>query len=277
MGEKETATVETPDLERVIDMLIEAALEIGSIQTRNQQHAKNLHKGVCEVKGAYSQYDAYCQSAFIAAAIKYDLEKTCGLIAEEDTTMVPYFNGESRFKLVIDPIDGTRNYIQQKSEFGTSMGLLEGDQFVAGLIYCPNLDAMFYAVKGEGTYSVDTKSMERKRVQIEAKDLVKAHVGYKVSQKAVAAMNFDGIETQMPVCAVYSMCSILLGNANTFSPMGAFIWDLGPGILAVTEAGGYCSQRDWLKKEEKVPLCVIADSEKNSGAVMSYIKPTGGA
>jgi myo-inositol-1(or 4)-monophosphatase len=58
----------------------------------------------------------------------------------------------SEYCWVIDPLDGTHNYIRQAGEFGVSIGLVQGDEFVVGVIYLPTSDDLYAAERGSGAF-----------------------------------------------------------------------------------------------------------------------------
>ena len=74
-----------------------------------------------------------------------------GFITEEDTATE---RGE-KYNWIIDPLDGTTNFTHGLHHFAVSIGLMEGDEIVLGVIYAPMMDECFYATKGNGAYLND--------------------------------------------------------------------------------------------------------------------------
>ena len=74
-------------------------------------------------------------------------------IISEENKMVPYAERKDykRFWLV-DPLDGTKEFIKRNGEFTVNIALVENGQSIAGIVYAPVLDEMYWAVKGEGAY-----------------------------------------------------------------------------------------------------------------------------
>lgn len=77
-------------------------------------------------------------------------------IVSEENDHIPY---ETRstwdYCWVVDPLDGTKEFIQQNGEFTTNIGLVYKNKVVAGIVYAPVLNEMFYAVKGIGAYKIE--------------------------------------------------------------------------------------------------------------------------
>lgn len=70
---------------------------------------------------------------------------------EESTPSVALFAGNSSpYTVIVDPIDGTLNYITQRDQFGVMIGLMEEDRYLASLVYFPLQGRLYRAVRGEG-------------------------------------------------------------------------------------------------------------------------------
>ena len=265
---------EDPDLERVIRFFEVAALELGKIQVQSQGDALLVKKDSKKdpVKSVVTSVDHKCQQVFLEMAIQHGLNKF-RIRAEENSGPLEKFSGTSRYALVIDPIDGTSNYGNQKPEFGTAMGLLDLKefQFVAGLIYVPSMDTMFEAIRGKGAYKVNASTIDSSTFEkppaktvLKAmhKPLEKVHLGYLVSQDAEYRMRVDGIESERPKCAVYSTACLVLGKIQAYYCNESKIWDIGPGSLVLQEANGYSSVPRWDMGRKDVGYFIFAVSEK---------------
>jgi myo-inositol-1(or 4)-monophosphatase len=73
-------------------------------------------------------------------------------LGEEDASIK---NNRREYTWIIDPIDGTLNYLKDLSYYSISLGLLKNNEFVAGFIYAPGLSQLYSAVKGEGAFLND--------------------------------------------------------------------------------------------------------------------------
>src|SRR3954447_22990035 len=69
---------------------------------------------------------------------------------------------------IIDPIDGTAGFVQKDGDFAVQIGLAEGGEPVAGIVYLPNFDVMYFASKGRGTFVV--RDGETTKLSVSKKD-----------------------------------------------------------------------------------------------------------
>lgn len=159
------------------------------------------------------------------------------IIGEESGATQPH--GE--FTWVIDPIDGTHNYIRGMVNFGISIGVLRKDEFVAGVIFLPVEDSIYIAEKGAGAY----KNSERLRVS-EYKDLSDCTLlfdsGFKYGYnekidvfRGIAPLMFN---VRMFGASVRNLTYIADGIGDVLLEFDDKLWDYSAGITIVSEAGG---------------------------------------
>ena len=104
-----------------------------------------IHKGKSDM---VTYVDKMAESKIVTAL--RDLLPGSGFIAEEGTA---HDNGE-KFRWVIDPLDGTTNFIHGISPFAVSIALMEDQEIVMGVIYEISLDEMFYAWRGSKSFQI---------------------------------------------------------------------------------------------------------------------------
>ena len=155
---------------------------------------------------------------------------------------------------IIDPIDGTTNFIHGIPHFSISIALKEYEELVAALVYNPALDELYLAQKGQGA----TCNNHRLRVS-----------GRKYLSESVIATgiphNGRGNHTKYiaELSRVMSSCSgirrfgsasldlayVAAGRVDGFWETGLQSWDVAAGILLVKEAGGFVSEINGKKNE----------------------------
>lgn len=162
-----------------------------------------------------------------------------GFITEENTDST---KGEI-FNWIIDPLDGTTNFIHQVPVFCVSIALMENEEIVAGVIYEINLDECFYAWKGG-------KSMLNGRI-IE----VSARTDFNTSLIATGFPYYDygKLDAYLQVfkemmkstaglrrlgSAAADMAYTAAGRFEGFYEYGLHPWDIAAGIIIVKQAGG---------------------------------------
>jgi len=162
-----------------------------------------------------------------------------GFIAEEDTSTK---RGE-KYNWIIDPLDGTTNYIHGLPPYAISVALMADDEIILGVIYEMVLKECFYAWKGSKAY------LNGKEIKVSQVD--------KVNDSLIATgfpyTNFSHLETYMETVrffmenshglrrlgsAATDIAYIACGRFEAFYEYGLKPWDVAAGILIVKQAGG---------------------------------------
>lgn len=162
-----------------------------------------------------------------------------GFIAEEGTSSK---NGE-RYNWVIDPLDGTTNYIQGVPVYAVSIGLMDGDELVVGVVYEVGREECFYAWKDGGAFlnGLQIRVSERNDIH----DALLA-TGFPYS-------NFDKLDKYLLLLkwtmtnargvrrlgsAATDLAYVACGRFDSFWEYDLKPWDVAAGALIVKEAGG---------------------------------------
>ena len=136
----------TPTYKQLTFATCEIARKAGKFMAEER---KSFDSSKIETKGLHdlvSYVDKESEKLIIDELLK--LMPESGFIAEEGTNDI---HGE-RFNWVIDPLDGTTNFIQGVPIYAVSIGLLDGDELVLGVVYEVGRDECFYAWKDGGAY-----------------------------------------------------------------------------------------------------------------------------
>ena len=141
---------------------------------------------------------------------------------------------------IIDPIDGTINYLHGVPHFAISIALKSYDQIIAGLIYDPIKDEMFYAEKNNGTYLNNQRIKVSKRSKIEDCLFV---VGNKIDHEKELNVRKSG-------CAALDMAYVAAGRYDGYFQKDLNLWDVAAGIIIVKEAGGILNEINLVKINE---------------------------
>ena len=129
---------------------------------------------------------------------------------------------------IIDPIDGTTNFLHGIPHFAICIALKSKKEVVSGLIFDPIKDEMFYAEKNKGAY------LNNQRLRVSKKNLLDEclfssnHEGVKFSD---FNMRYSG-------CAALDLAYVASGRLDGFFQNKINIWDIAAGVLLVEEAGG---------------------------------------
>ena len=164
------------------------------------------------------------------------------LDAEEDTPLVARFSdSDSRYTVVLDPIDGTLNYLSQRGEFGVLIGLLEDDRFIASLCHFPLRKETIVAVRDRGAFRYDLSSRSsatnRERV-IARTDSRLVYVDSATSPGIIARLQAAGFETSRSGCSAVDATVAATGLAAAAIAMKQPSIRRCVGTLISREAGG---------------------------------------
>ena len=168
---------------------------------------------------------------------------TYSILCEEIGEII---NDES-FKWIIDPIDGTANFLHGIPHFAISIGLEQDKEIVSGIIYDPIKDEMFVAEKGQGAY------LNNKRMRVSArsklKDCIICTGGPKQDSKhrEITLEEYKKISSKIfiPVrklgSASLDMAYVAAGRYDGYWQRDLSYWDIAAGIILVKESGGFVS------------------------------------
>lgn len=150
----------------------------------------------------------------------------------------------SDYTWVVDPLDGTINFIHKYRNFGVSISLLYREDIILGVVYNPVMDEMFTAVKGDGAYLNERRVQVSKTANLE-ESLLAAGFPYdrhsetfSISVKHFVRLARDSQAIRRDGSTALSLCSVACGRYDGFCVAGNELWDYAAGILIVTEAGG---------------------------------------
>ena len=154
--------------------------------------------------------------------------------------------GQNRFTWVIDPLDGTSNYLRGIPHYCVSIALVENGEPIHGVIFDPLRNELFTSSRGSGTVLND------KRVRVaDRKDLAGAMLitGFPPRERARASEHLKCIDTLLVDAedirrtgsAALDLAYVACGRADAYFEAGVKPWDIAAGVLMVREAGGKVS------------------------------------
>lgn len=145
---------------------------------------------------------------------------------------------------VIDPIDGTMNFVRGFNHSCISMAYAHRGEFCVACVYNPYVDEMFTAVKGQGAY------LNEKRLLIDDRPLSDSIVCFGTSPYyeelwdrtfAITKESFKAaLDVRREGSAELDICSVAAGRAGIFFELRLSMWDYAAGALILSEAGGRC-------------------------------------
>ena len=149
---------------------------------------------------------------------------------------------------IIDPIDGTTNFIKGFQHSAISVGLAKDREIVLGVVMDPDLDNVYYAEKGKGAY------LNGRRIHVSDCDLKTSLVlfGTCPYEHELAKRTFEiteqifykSLEVRRAGSAALDICYIAAGKADLYFELILRPWDWAGATLILEEAGGVCTTCD---------------------------------
>jgi myo-inositol-1(or 4)-monophosphatase len=143
---------------------------------------------------------------------------------------------------LVDPLDGTKEFIDKIPEFGVSIALTENGQPVVAVVYNPIHDRLFWAVRGQGAWHEQRRLQVTQTSQLSAATILAS----RSETKRGEWKNFASRFRMQPMGSVaYKLAVLAMGDADaTFTLTPKNEWDICAGVLLVEEAGGKVSHLD---------------------------------
>lgn len=147
---------------------------------------------------------------------------------------------------IIDPIDGTTNFVKGFQHSAISVGLAKDRELIIGVVYDPDLDNMYYAEKGKGAY------LNGNRINVSDCDMQTslvlfgtcpyehelAHKTFELTEKVF----YKALEVRRGGSAALDICYVASGKADLYYELILRPWDWAGATLILKEAGGVCTQ-----------------------------------
>lgn len=155
--------------------------------------------------------------------------------------------GKAEYTWVIDPLDGTTNFLHGFPVFAVSIAVMHGDRIEHGVIYDPMRQELFTASRGGGA------QLDGRKIRVsQARNLPEALIGtgfpYKPGSdwlEAYVAMLADAMRetagVRRPGAAALDLAYVAAGRLDGFWEIGLNLWDIAAGALMIQEAGGLVS------------------------------------
>ena len=154
-------------------------------------------------------------------------------------------NNDDSFKWIIDPIDGTSNFLHGVPHFAISVGLEHNKEIICGIIYDPIKDEMFTAEKGNGSYLNNQRMRVSSRSKLEDCMIFTGGPKREVKNRELALKEYYkfSIKLLTPIrklgSASLDMAYVAAGRCDGFWQRNLNYWDIAAGIILVKEAGGF--------------------------------------
>ena len=135
---------------------------------------------------------------------------------------------------ILDPIDGTTNFLHGIPHFAICIALQSKDEIISGLIFDPIKDEMFFAEKNKGAYLNNQRLRVSKKNTLDECLFASNHEGVKFSE----------LNMRCSGCAALDLAYVASGRLDGFFHNNINLWDIAAGALLVQEAGGIINEID---------------------------------
>ena len=159
-------------------------------------------------------------------------KKNFSILSEEDGSKI---NKDQNNFWIIDPIDGTTNFLHGIPHFAISIALKTNNEIISGVIYDPIKDEMFYAEKNNGAF------FNNHRIRVSNKKEINSCLfatGGQDDNKKI------GLNIRRTGSAALDMAYVASGRYDGYFQKNLNLWDIAAGLILVKEAGGIVNEID---------------------------------
>ena len=229
-----------------LNLMIKASEKASKRLIRDFGEVENLQVSIKGPTDFVSNADINAERIIIDELSK--LKKNYSILSEETGYIK---NNDEKNIWIIDPIDGTSNFLHGIPHFAISIALQSYEEIICGLIFDPIKNEMFYAEKNNGSY------LNNRRIRVSKKREINACL---FATNGIKYKNID-VSTRKTGCAALDMAYVAAGRFDGYFQENLNLWDVAAGIILVKEAGGILNSINLSKKEN---LDIIATSSSIS-------------
>lgn len=255
----------------VLTIAKRAALSASRILLRHFDHLERLNVTAKQRNDFVSEADVQAEQDIIQT-----LRKTYpnhGILAEESGAQP----GQDEYEWVIDPLDGTTNFLHGIPHFAISIAFRHKNRLEAALVYDPIRQEMFTASRG-GSAQLNDRRMRVSGVNTLENALLGTGFPFRYPQHQPAYLSFFGslfgkcVEIRRAGVASLDLAYVASGRLDAFWEIGLKAWDIAGGVLLVQEAGGLVSDfgggNDFMKTGN-----IVAGNPKVFKALLQEMQP----
>ena len=243
------------NLHPMLNVAIKAARAAGAIINRAALDVESVRISQKQINDFVTEVDHASEKVIIETLLT--AYPGHGILAEESGSQ--YGAKDSEFVWIIDPLDGTTNFIHGFPVYCVSIALAVRGKIEQAVIFDPSRNDLFTSTKGRGAYLNERRIRVSKRTQLK-ECLISTGFPFRPGDnfKNYLAMMGDVMQRtaglRRPGAAALDLAYVAAGYADGFFETGLSIWDVAAGSLLVTEAGGlignFTGEADFLDQKE---------------------------
>ncbi|MBW6536882.1 MAG: inositol monophosphatase [Mariniphaga sp.] len=216
-----------------------------------------------EAQGLVTDTDLAAERAIFEVLKKHS---SYNILSEESGLL----RNEPGKKWVVDPLDGTSNFARGIPLFAVSIGLMEGSEFLAGVIVDPILRNEYYAEKGSGAF-YNGEKIVLPAFQPGFTPCIFLNHSYGETDRnhfiqlaKQLAVSYDTLKFGT---TALELCYLATGSADAFICSGDSLWDFAAGVVIATEAGAVFSDWQGIPRDGKGDKLLISRPEIHNDLV----------
>ncbi|MEM7292420.1 MAG: inositol monophosphatase family protein [Pseudomonadota bacterium] len=254
----------------MLNIAIRAARAAGNVIMRSFERVESLAVESKQRNDFVSEVDRQAERTIIDVLLQ--AYPGHAILAEETGR-----HGDSEFLWIIDPLDGTTNYLHGLPQFAVSIALQKGGQLDQAVVYDPVSQELFTATRGSGAW-LDNKRLRVSQCRSLDASLLGTGFPYLDSQNAelylevFAKFMQSSSGIRRPGAAALDLAYVAAGRYDGFWESGLQTWDVAAGALIVREAGGligdFQAGETWLETGQ-----IVAANPKIFHAMLQILKP----
>ena len=228
----------------IINVMVQAATKAGRSLSRDFGEVQNLQVSLKGPGDFVSQADRRAEEI-----VHTELSRSrpdYSFLMEESGAIV---GSDSQHRFIVDPLDGTTNFLHGIPIFAVSIGLERQGQIVAGVIYNPAMDELYTAERGGGAFLNDRRLRVGARRKLSDSvigtgipHLGRGHHGNFLIEMRHVMAEVAGVRRMG--AAALDLAYVAAGRLDGFWETGLSPWDMAAGILMIREAGGFVSDAE---------------------------------
>jgi myo-inositol-1(or 4)-monophosphatase len=255
----------------MVNIAVRAARRAGEIMVRQLNQLESLRVVEKSPNEFVTQVDQAAEAAIIETIREYYPDHA--ILAEESGAV-----GENEYQWIIDPLDGTTNYVHGFPVFSVSIAVARNGEIEHGVVYDPLRQEIFSASRGQGAQLDGRRIRVSKRTTIQ-QSLVATGFPYRANLKyldryleMLKAVMLESAGVRRPGSAALDLCYVAAGRVDAFFEFGLSKWDIAAGTLMIREAGGRIS--DFLGTDGFLESGnVVAGNPKTYAALSKLLSP----
>jgi myo-inositol-1(or 4)-monophosphatase len=226
----------------LVNIAVRAARRAGNVIVRNLNQLEAIDVATKGRNDFVTEVDRSAEQEIIATVRRAHPDH--GFLAEESGASRP--QNAADYTWIIDPLDGTTNFIHGFPQYAVSIACQHGGQITQAVIYDPNRNDLFTATRGRGAFLNDRRLRVSKRTQLK-ESLIGTGFPFRNLErldhylKLFKRVTESTAGMRRPGAASLDLAYVAAGRFDGFWEYGLSPWDVAAGALLVIEAGGLIS------------------------------------